>query len=134
MRGVCLKSKWVFQKFITKVCWRQGSSVFSACVSRWKKRKNSSGGEKIEGTLSESKSCHRLHIPNSYWLQSTSTSQQEELGCRTEIWTSLIILQGDQGFHNEFNNLDAERIIGHLNLKKFCWLSKFDFFSGDEKF
>lgn len=36
----------------------------------------------------------------------------EKLDCTVEIWTSLIVWQRAQGFHKEFNNLDAERIIG----------------------
>lgn len=117
MQTVCLESKWDFQKFITEVSWRHASSVFSASILRWKRR-SSLGGEKIEVTLSNSKSCHRLLISSSHWLQSSSSSQQEELDCRTEIWTSLIVLQGDQGFYNEFNNLGAERIIGHWRVLK----------------
>lgn len=74
MKTVCLKSKWIFQKFITEVGWRHASSVFSASVLRWKRRRSSSGGKKIEVTLSERKSCHQLFIPNSHWLQSTFIS------------------------------------------------------------
>lgn len=85
----------------------------------------------IEVTLSKSKSCHHLLIHNSQWLQPTSTSLQEKLGCRTEIWTSLIVLQGDQGFYNEFNNLDTEKTSLNIGKsQKFCWLSEF-YSSGD---
>lgn len=42
---------------------------------------------------------------------------------------SLMVLQRDQVFHNEFNNLEAERIIGQWrDLKKLCWVGEFYLF------
>lgn len=125
MQMMCLEFKWVSPKFITEVSWRHASSVFIASILRWKKRRSSSGREKIEDFIWQQKLPSFTQI-QLHWLQSALTSQQEELGCRIETWTSLIVLQGDQGFHNEFNNLDAKRVIGHQRaLKKCYWFGEF---------
>jgi hypothetical protein len=89
------------------------SSVFIGSILRWKQGQN----------LLPYSSNRRKSVSDQRFLSFTSNQlsltsinfnlSAEKLGWRTEIWISLTVLQGDQGFCTKYNILDIGGITDH---------------------